>query len=134
MMAAPCAPWHCVRGPVRSGSRGRPFNLSVRHRKMAGGTIEVELTFLPTKDGGRTGPAKSGYRSQFYVDGGDWGAEHQYLGVAEVRPGETARAQIRFWAELPPRLSPGSAFLIREGDKIVAYGSVVSLSQTPGDA
>ncbi len=25
-MAAACAPWHCVRGPVRICSRGRPFN------------------------------------------------------------------------------------------------------------
>jgi hypothetical protein len=24
--AAPCAPWDCVRGPVRNGGRGRPFN------------------------------------------------------------------------------------------------------------
>jgi len=100
---------------------------------MAGGTIEVELTFLPTKDGGRTQPVKSGYRSQFYVDGRDWGAEHHYLGVAEVEPGQTARAQLRFWAELPS-VTPGSAFLIREGNKIVAYGSVESLSRTPSDA
>jgi ribosomal protein S18 acetylase RimI-like enzyme len=30
MLAAPCAPWHCVRGPVRIGSCGRPLNEIVR--------------------------------------------------------------------------------------------------------
>ena len=29
-MAAPCAPWHGVRGPVRNGDRARPFNTIVR--------------------------------------------------------------------------------------------------------
>ena len=29
-MAAPCAPWHCVRGPVRNGGSVRPLNLAVR--------------------------------------------------------------------------------------------------------
>jgi len=29
-VAAPCAPWHCVRGPVRNGGSGRPFNGIVR--------------------------------------------------------------------------------------------------------
>jgi hypothetical protein len=33
-VAAPCAPWHCVRGPVRSGCGGRPFNTIVRHLQM----------------------------------------------------------------------------------------------------
>ena len=34
-MASPCAPWHCVRGPVSGGSRGRPFNGIVRHQAQA---------------------------------------------------------------------------------------------------
>src|SRR2546429_282473 len=29
-MAAPCAPLHCMRGPVRNGGRGRPLNEIVR--------------------------------------------------------------------------------------------------------
>ncbi len=29
-MAAPCAPWHCVRGPVRKGGGVRPLNSIVR--------------------------------------------------------------------------------------------------------
>jgi rubredoxin len=33
-VAAPCAPWHCVRGPVRNSGITRPFNGIVRlHRK-----------------------------------------------------------------------------------------------------
>ncbi len=35
-MAAPCAPWQCVRGPVRNGGRARPLNLIVsRHMNSA---------------------------------------------------------------------------------------------------
>src|SRR2546423_1121251 len=30
MVAAPCAPWHCVRRPVRNGACGRPLNGIVR--------------------------------------------------------------------------------------------------------
>ena len=35
-MAAPCAPWHCVRGPVRKCGRGRPFNGIVSQRLATG--------------------------------------------------------------------------------------------------
>jgi len=93
------------------------------------GIIEVELTFLPAKDGGRSAPVRSGYRSQFYFADGDWGAEHDYLGVAEVQPGQIARAKLRLWAGMPPDLKPGSAFLIREGNRVVGYGSVISVLQ-----
>ena len=34
-MAAPCARWQFVRGPVRKCARGRPFNGIVRHRPMS---------------------------------------------------------------------------------------------------
>ncbi len=35
-MAAPCASCHCVRGPVRSASRGRPLNEIVGHHMSDG--------------------------------------------------------------------------------------------------
>ena len=35
MVAAPRAPWHCVRGPARKSGRGRPFNTIVRQHERA---------------------------------------------------------------------------------------------------
>jgi hypothetical protein len=36
----------------------------------------VDGTFLRTEEGGKTRPAFSGYRPQFYYEGEDWDAEH----------------------------------------------------------
>src|SRR5258706_6847963 len=41
-MAAPCAPWHCVRAPVRNSIRCRPFNGIVRSHLMSIEEIERE--------------------------------------------------------------------------------------------
>jgi translation elongation factor EF-Tu-like GTPase len=91
--------------------------------------IEAEITFIPTEHGGRRGPAFSDYRPQFYYAGQDWDAPHEYPDVKQANPGDTVRAFLRF---LHPedhvgRLKTGMAFLIREGQKIVAYGSVTRL-------
>ena len=34
-VAAPCAPWHCVRGPVRKCGVTRPFNRIVSHHTVS---------------------------------------------------------------------------------------------------
>ena len=89
--------------------------------------IEAEITFLPTEHGGRQGFALSGYRPQFYYDGHDWDAQHEYPEDEAVYPGQTVRAYLRFLSpqEHVGKLRPGKAFLIREGNKTVAYGSVL---------
>jgi elongation factor Tu len=91
--------------------------------------IEVELTLLPTEHGGRSKPAFNDYRPQFYYSGRDWDAPHEYPDTGRVDPGDTARAYLCF---LNPeqhvgKIRPGMAFLIREGQKIVGYGSVTRL-------
>ncbi len=91
--------------------------------------IEVELHFLPAGSGGKTNPVASGYRPQFFYRGQDWDAHHTYIERDEVWPGESARAYLTF---LSPELhlghiSPGMPFLIREGQKVVAYGRVLSV-------
>jgi hypothetical protein len=91
--------------------------------------IEAEITFLPTEHDGRQGPVQSGYRGQFYYDGHDCDAPHEYPDVGEVSPGQTVRAYLRF---LSPqlhlgKLHPGKVFLIREGNKTVGYGTVRAL-------
>jgi translation elongation factor EF-Tu-like GTPase len=91
--------------------------------------IEVELTFIPTEDGGRRTPAFNNYRPQFYYAGHDWDAAHEYPDVEQVNPGDTVRAFLCFLSpdEHLGKVNPGMAFLIREGQKIVGYGSVVRL-------
>jgi hypothetical protein len=42
-VAAPCAPWHCVRGPVRSASGGRPFNTIVRKHMQYLDSVRVRV-------------------------------------------------------------------------------------------
>lgn len=88
--------------------------------------VEVDLTFLPPKHGGRRGPAHSGYRAQSYYGGHDWGAQHEYPDVSQVNPGESVRAYLTFLApdQHVGKLSPGMPFLIREGQRVVGYGCV----------
>jgi hypothetical protein len=62
--------------------------------------VEANVTYLPTKDGGRSLPAVSNYRPQFYYSGHDWDAVHTYPDVEKVEPGQTARVFLTF-------LSPG---------------------------
>jgi translation elongation factor EF-Tu-like GTPase len=102
--------------------------------------IEVDVTFLPTEHGGRRGPAFNDYRPQFYYAGHDWDAPHEYPDVVQVNPGETVRAFLCFLSphEHVGKVKPGMAFLIREGQTVVGYGSVVRLldleksAATPG--
>ena len=83
--------------------------------------IEAEITFVPTEQGGRQGPARSGYRPQLHYDGRDWDAAHVYpdrQGEREwVHPGETVRAHLSFLSptEHVGKLCPGTAFQFREG-------------------
>ena len=91
--------------------------------------IEAEITFVPTEDGGRKTAAFSGYRPQFYYDGQDWVADHEYPDVESVLPGQTARALLRF---LNPdmhlgRVHTGLIFLVREGSRVVASGRVTKI-------
>lgn len=91
--------------------------------------IEAEMTFLPTEHGGRKDPAFSDYRTQFYYAGRDWDARHEYPDVQQANPGDTVRAFLGFLSpdEHVGRVKPGMAFVIREGAKIIAYGSVTRL-------
>jgi translation elongation factor EF-Tu-like GTPase len=50
--------------------------------------VEVEVTFLPADHGGRIRVVFSGYRAQFYYDGRDWDAVHEYPDVEQVELGQ----------------------------------------------
>ena len=98
--------------------------------------IEAIVEFLPESQGGRSSPAKSGYRPQFFYAGKDWDAPHEYPDVPEVAPGERARAFIGFLspAEHDGNITVGMPFLIREGSRIVGYGSVTELLELAASA
>src|SRR5262245_41864393 len=91
--------------------------------------IEVELRFLSPSEGGRKVPAFSGYRPQFYYDGHDWDAVHEYPDVTQVNPGDTVRAFLAFLSpqEHLHKLIPGKHFQCREGTRVIAEGRVVRI-------
>jgi len=91
--------------------------------------IEAEITFVPTGQGGRSTPAFSGYRPQFYYDEQDWDAEQEYPDVDSALPGQTVRTLLRF--SNPDahvgRVHPGLEFQVREGARVVAHGRVIRI-------
>jgi translation elongation factor EF-Tu-like GTPase len=91
--------------------------------------IEAEITFLTTEEGGRQGVAFSGYRAQFYYDGHDWDAMQNYIDVDEVYPGQTVKARLCFVSPQchVEKLYVGKKFLIREGQRVVASGTVTKI-------
>ena len=98
--------------------------------------VEVEITLLPTKHGGRSAPAFSGYRPQFYYAGDDWDASHEYPDTEQVHPGETARAFLRFLSpeQHVGKVYPGMAFLLREGNRTIGYGSITRIMELESSA
>lgn len=91
--------------------------------------VEAEITFLPTEHGGRSGPAHTGYRPQFYYANHDWDAIQTYVGTEVVYPGENVKALLTF---MSPHLHVGKVFvgmpfLIREGNHVVGYGRVTKI-------
>lgn len=91
--------------------------------------VEIECTFLSTEEGGRNGPARVGYRPQFYYNGHDWDAAYAFTTEEWIPPGETFKALVCF---LSPeahqgRLYPGKEFELREGRHVVARGRVIRL-------
>jgi translation elongation factor EF-Tu-like GTPase len=91
--------------------------------------IEAMITFLPTEHGGRSGPAMSEYRPQFYYAGHDWDAIHTYPEIESVEPGQTVRAYLAFLSpeQHVGRVLPGMPFLVREGQRVVGYGTVTQV-------
>jgi len=97
---------------------------------------EARLTLLRTEDGGKQNSVTSDYRPQFHYDGRDWDARHFYPDVERVNPGDTVRVILSFLspAEHFGKLTVGSAFLIREGHKIVGYGAITKLVELEASA
>jgi translation elongation factor EF-Tu-like GTPase len=91
--------------------------------------IEAEIYFLATEEGGRSNPAFSGYRPQFYYNQQDWDASHIYPDVEAAYPGETVRTYLGFLSpqEHVGKVYEGMGFLIREGARTVGKGKITKI-------
>lgn len=96
--------------------------------------IEAEIRFLTTEEGGRRGYVVSGYRPQFFYDGQDHDAVHEFPDADRVLPGQTVRVHITFFhpENHIGRLYPGKKFSIREGVQVVAEGRVTNILNLEG--
>jgi len=86
------------------------------------------VEFLRTEEGGRSGPARSGYRPNhdFGIPGTLNDAAHEYVGQDWANPGETVLTNL--WLLAPElnqgRLYPGFAFTVQEGSRLVGRAVV----------
>ncbi len=97
--------------------------------------IEVEIEFLHEIHGGRKTDAFTGYRPQFFYNGNDWDAVHEYIDTDTVAPGEKVKAYLAFLSpqEHEDKVYPSMPFLIREGNRTIGFGTVlkvIELSQS----
>ena len=95
----------------------RVFNFKPQTRRLNAGSlytlklstpirdIKAKIKLLTSAEGGRTTPAKSGYRPQFYYDGEHWDAAIELLDRQEIYPGESSEVYFQF---ATPKKSCGS--------------------------
>ena len=88
------------------------------------------LHLLPTAEGGRRTPVRSGYRPQFYVRTTDVSGVLDLAGVggsggADAVPGQTVQVTVALGK--PVALDAGQTFAIREGGRTVGAGTVTAL-------
>jgi translation elongation factor EF-Tu-like GTPase len=98
--------------------------------------FEVEMTFLRTEEGGRSTPAYSNYRPQFYYAGNDYGATFTLIETESANPGQTVRAYLCVSAPdfLFGRIEENAEFLVREGSRIVAKGRILKILELEKNA
>ena len=92
--------------------------------------IEAEVTFLAPADGGRSTPAKSGYRPNHlvlpdYLTSG----HHEYRDKDQVLPGESAITEIWFLSpeQYPKSMSVGKIIRVQEGSRLVGHAKVLKV-------
>ena len=93
--------------------------------------LEAEVTHLPTAEGGRKTPARSGYRPtcDFGVPGVLNDGAHFFVGKTWVAPGESVLTRIQLISpeSLQGRLHVGQSFAVREGMRITARAIILRL-------
>jgi elongation factor Tu len=92
--------------------------------------VEAQIAFLPSAAGGRQEAAVSGYRPAHQVrDDYLTTGFHDYLDVAEARPGETVRATITFITpeQYPHTLWIGKVMTVQEGSRVVGHATITQI-------
>ena len=86
----------------------------------------AHVDLIPTDRGGRRTFFSTGYRPQLFIDGEDCDVEVR-LEIDKMNPGDSGLVFCRFFR--PDRnltkLVVGKAVLLREGDRTIAYGTVL---------
>jgi hypothetical protein len=86
----------------------------------------ANVNVIPTDRGGRGTSFATGYRPQLFIDGDDCDVEVR-LEVEKMDPGDSVLVFCRFFR--PDRnlqkLVVGKPVLLREGDRTIAYGTVL---------
>jgi elongation factor Tu len=88
--------------------------------------FECELYVLTKEEGGRHTPFLKGYQPQFFFDTTDvTGAVTLPEGVELVMPGDTVKVSIELFS--PIAMEVGQRFAVREGNKTVGAGVILSI-------
>lgn len=92
--------------------------------------VEAQVRFLSTSEGGRHGPAVSGYRPAHAVrDDYLTTGFHDYLDADEAKPGDSVRATITF---ITPEAYPGTLWVgkvvaVQEGEHVVGFATITKI-------
>jgi translation elongation factor EF-Tu-like GTPase len=89
------------------------------------------LKYYAIEQGGRTMPARSGYRPQlkFGFEEMQTSGQQVFLDKEVVYPGDTVKAEITMASPMifRGRLVCGEAFEFREGDRIIGTGRIIEI-------
>ena len=97
--------------------------------------ITVEVTFLPTCEGGRQGPTPADrYGCPLGFEGEYFDVFFDLSSVGRMAPGSTVRVPARFLSPrlIKPRLVVGSQFTLWEG-RIIGKGRVLEIHEDTSD-
>ncbi|KAB2807705.1 EF-Tu C-terminal domain-related protein [Phaeocystidibacter luteus] len=89
----------------------------------------AQLSYLPTGDGGRQTPARSGYRPHIefdHIPGKRTTGMQRFIGQEWVEPGQTVEAEITVVSPkfFSGKIQVGDTFTFDEGPRVVGTGVV----------
>ena len=94
----------------------------------------AKLVYRTTAQGGRSGPARSGYHPQVKFDFSDMQTSTaQFFRDREwVQPGDTVVAEMQMVGRdyFAGKLKVGMHFEVREGNKVTALGEILEICNT----
>ncbi len=89
----------------------------------------IRVKVLTEEEGGRRTPFFNGYRGQFFYDNSDWDATYDIISKSEARPGDQVELELKTGGREIHygKFELGQAVKIREGNRVVAEGTVVTI-------